>query len=64
MDAAGTMSAWSLLYLLTNGVRRTVGPIYKAGAVLPALMGGKMLFDAATNGWYWMNTRRWEEDGA
>jgi hypothetical protein len=61
VDSAGTMTVWSAMYLLVNGWKRTLWPAVRVRAIGPALMGGKALFDTGVNGWYWLNTRRWEE---
>jgi hypothetical protein len=60
VDAAGTQAVWASLYLMINGWKRGVRPLFK-GRVMPAVVAGKCGFDAVVGGWYWLNTRRWVE---
>ncbi|CCX33067.1 hypothetical protein FPQ18DRAFT_82040 [Pyronema domesticum] len=62
VDAAGTTAAWGTLYLLTNGIKRTITPIYKARTIIPAVFAAKIAFDTVNGAWYWGNTRRWEPE--
>jgi len=60
VDSAGTMAAWSGLFLVTNGWGRIAAPLVFKGRVGPLVLGVKCGFDAVVGGWYWFGTRRFE----
>ncbi|KAI5784645.1 hypothetical protein EDC01DRAFT_662888 [Geopyxis carbonaria] len=58
VDGAGTMAAWSSLYLLANGWKRSMKPLWKVRAVGPAALTAWSIGTAVVGGWYWSNTSR------
>ncbi|TGZ80347.1 hypothetical protein EX30DRAFT_349489 [Ascodesmis nigricans] len=62
VDGAMTVTSWCVLYQAVNGGRRALTPLLKGGRVGPVVVAVGNLGVGAVEGWYWWNTRRWEEE--
>ncbi|KAL7273477.1 hypothetical protein RUND412_003652 [Rhizina undulata] len=60
VDGAGTTAAWSVLYFIVNGARRTVKPVLTVGRVGlgPTAAAGLVGVNAVTHGWVYFTAKR------
>lgn len=58
VDGAGTTAAWSFLYLMVNGVRKSVKQLVRLRNPLPLGVTGFAAVNAITHGNYYFNTSR------
>ncbi|KAI5837621.1 hypothetical protein DFP73DRAFT_567771 [Morchella snyderi] len=62
IDGAGTTAAWSFLYLMVNGVRKSVKQLVRLRNPLPLGIAGFAAVNAITHGNYYFNTSRPKEE--
>jgi hypothetical protein len=62
IDGAGTTAAWSFLYLMVNGVRKSVKQLVRLRNPLPLGVAGFSAVNAITHGNYYFNTSRPKEE--
>lgn len=61
IDGAGVTAAWSVLYLMVNGVRKSIKPLFHLRNPVPLGIASLVAVNAITHANYYFSTTRPKE---